>query len=103
MSGYQEAMEAAGAVVHAYEEFGDYQGSWYAKVTYQGETGWVEGAYGSCSGCDAFEAEFGYSYEPEENDYQDRLKLFGESYLTVVMPHEQMVERFERLIGEDSW
>ena len=58
---YQEALEAAGATVHAFEFFGSYQGDWWAKVTYNGETGWVHGSYGSCSGCDAFEAEFGFS------------------------------------------
>src|SRR5574340_1404036 len=57
---YQEAMEAAGAEVVAFEQFGSYQGAWRAKVRYKGETGWVQGSYGSCSGCDAFEAEFGW-------------------------------------------
>jgi hypothetical protein len=102
--GYQTAMEAAGAVIHAYESFGDYQGSWYAKVTYNGETGWVEGSYGSCSGCDAFEAEFGWSYEDEPN-VQERLAEFGRSYLTVVTPQEQQVAFFERQLAENnsSW
>lgn len=28
---YKEAMQAAGAVVHLYEEFGSYQGDWWHK------------------------------------------------------------------------
>ena len=56
---YKDALEAAGAIVHAYEEFGSYQGDWFALVTYKGKTGWVHGYFGSCEGCDAFRAEFG--------------------------------------------
>ena|ERR1700758_3187389 len=100
--GYQTALEAAGAEVHAFQEFGDYQGTWLAKVTYDGETGWIEGSYGSCSGCDAFEAEFDYSYGDEDNDYQERLKLFGESYLTVVTTQDHQVSLYERQVSDAS-
>lgn len=101
---YQAALEAAGATVHKFAEFGDYQGQWWAKVTHKGVTGWVSGSYGSCSGCDAFQAEFGYSegqcdehlyvYPPVEGctdcasvkaDYDVRLKKFGENYLGAMM------------------
>lgn len=97
---YSMAMEAAGAVVHSYEEFGDYQGTWYAYVTYQGQNGYVHGSYGSCSGCDSFLSEFEFEHHscggdnyfspiystPREGcgscaDVMDRLKRFGESYL----------------------
>lgn len=99
--GYCEAMEAAGAEVLAYQEFGSYQGDWWAKVSFEGSTFWVHGAYGSCSGCDAFQAEFNYcdeaceehryDYPPPDNctkceaakaDHQSRLAAFGLSYLT---------------------
>lgn len=63
--GYKECLEKAGAEVFAYEEFGSYQGDWLAFVEYNGERGIVQGSYGSCSGCDAFQGEFDYS-EPEE-------------------------------------
>lgn len=105
MSGYQEAMEAAGAIVHEFEEFGSYQGDWWAKVTYEGKTGWVTGSYGSCSGCDAFEAEFGWGdekcakheYESDEKSigcdacieaaakYKNHLIEFGKCYLDEIM------------------
>lgn len=56
---YEEALQAAGAEVLEFEQFGSYQGDWWAKVRYKDELGWVQGSYGSCSGCDAFESEFG--------------------------------------------
>jgi len=30
---YYNALQAAGATVHAFEQFGSYQGHWIAKVT----------------------------------------------------------------------
>jgi glutaredoxin len=70
VSGYQSALEAAGATVLAFKEFGSYQGEWWAKVRHKRKTRWVCGSYGSCSGCDAFEAEFGYNEDRcEEHRY----------------------------------
>ena len=66
---YQFTLEKAGAEVHCFKHFGSYQGDWWAKVTYQDKTFWVHGYYGSCSGCDAFEAEFGNS-EPHCSDHE---------------------------------
>lgn len=107
---YQEAMQAAGAEVHEFNEFGSYQGDWWAKVTYKGQTGWVTGYYGSCSGCDAFRGEFGYAdhtcngkkyYDPFYDDdkfrdgcetcqsLKERFIKFGESYLEVIMSQEK--------------
>lgn len=83
MSGYREALEKAGATVHAFEYFGDYQGTWVAKVTYLGQDGWVVGSYGSCSGCDAFQAEFDHSYPQDK--YERKLAKFGMSYLQHMM------------------
>lgn len=73
-------MEAAGATVLTMEHFGSYQGDWWAKVLYNGTTGWVHGCFGSCSGCDAFEAEFGW-HDEDKPDYQQRLSDFGKLYL----------------------
>jgi len=50
---YQDALMAAGANVIAFQEFGDWQGSWVALVEYKSERGWVRGSFGSCSECDA--------------------------------------------------
>ena len=81
---YQSALIAAGANVIAFENFGDWQGSWVALVEYRGERGWVQGSFGSCEVCDAFESEFGWGFDEEnetEVQYQARLASFGESYL----------------------
>ena len=79
--GYITALQEAGATVLAEGTFGSYQGNWYAKVEYQGETLLVGGYYGSCSHCDAFQAEFGY-FDEESESYQVRLAEFGHGYLT---------------------
>jgi len=53
-----KALEAADAKVLAFGNFGSCQGDWWAKVEYEGRVAWAHGAFGSCSGCDAFQAEF---------------------------------------------
>lgn len=83
---YETALEAAGATVLAFSYFGDYQGTWWAKVSYSGEVGWVSGSYGSCSGCDAFEAEFSdWNKEPTQKELSD----FGKTYLDGLMDQTQ--------------
>ena len=82
---YREALVAAGAVVEQFEEFGDYQGTWYALVNVEGTRFWVNGSYGSCSGCDAFEAEFGYNDRDPE-----KLAKFGASYLADPLSQAQV-------------
>ena len=95
---YQSALEAAGAKVLAFEQFGSYQGEWLAKVESAGETFYVQGSYGSCSGLlMPFESEFGYgegkcdehSYSDapdcpdclvKKAEYQIRLAAFGMKY-----------------------
>lgn len=113
---YQKALEAAGAKVHEFKEFGSYQGHWFALVTYKGERGWVSGSYGSCGGCDSFEAEFGYSsdydcdkhaYASDEKKvgcaecatltaaYNEKLKSFGEGYLGGVAPADNILKELD--------
>lgn len=93
---YFESLKAAGAEVLAYQSFGDWQGTWIAKVEHKGQTGFVVGAYGSCSGCDAFEAEFGWG----EYD-QDHLAEFGRKYLEFgdgspdLLTKEEVSKRFD--------
>ena len=72
--GYKEAMEAAGAEVLAYEEFGSYQGDWYAKIRFRGKVSWVQDCFGSCTGCDAFECDFAYAgHDCIDGDYNNPL------------------------------
>jgi hypothetical protein len=88
---YKGAMELAGATVHYMNSFNDYHGSWWAKVTYKGKTGWVCGSYGSCSGCDAFQGEFD-TWMDDDTDLEDlksRLIDFGEQYLDDIKTQEQ--------------
>lgn len=119
--GYQEALEAAGAEVLEFEQFGSYQGDWWAKVRYEGQEGWVNGAYGSCSGCDSFEAEFGYGDEGhcEEHRYDDegsvgcpqcaataslyaeKLADFGKGYLSDLCTQEEAEAEASRNIEWD--
>ena len=107
--GYSSALEAAGCTILAFEKFGSYQGDWWAKVQYDGAQGWIHGSYGSCSGCDAFEAEFGWGgsekcpehefhYGKEEiqcvdcriarDKYLMRLADFGRGYLPPMTQEE---------------
>jgi hypothetical protein len=87
-SDYELALHMAGANVHAHRQFGSYQGDWWALVTVKGKTGWITDSYGSCSGCDAFEAEFGWS-DDEREDYAARLANFGRRYLDDILTQEQ--------------
>jgi len=89
-------MEAAGAVVEIFEEFGSYQGEWWAKVSYGGKIGWVNGSYGSCSGCDAFEAEFGWDDPSDE-----KLAEFGRGYLDNIMTQDEAIKSASQYIEWD--
>jgi hypothetical protein len=109
---YQEALEAAGATVVAFQEFGSYQGTWMARLA---DGRFVTGSYGSCSGCDAFEAEFGYS-ERETCDehryvdapadceackvakdaYQAKLAAFGASYLEGFATRDELIAEYTK-------
>ncbi len=128
--GYKEALEAAGCKVLAFEEFGSWQGTWLAFVEYNGEKGIVEGAFGSCSHCDAFMGEFDrYGEDPIKRDgryyirYSDwpdnpctqaeyeaavanneqRLIDFGKSYLAVGLYDKAHYQaRLERSLQEES-
>jgi hypothetical protein len=113
---YELALEAAGAKVVDIQDFGDYQGTWIAKL----EDGrYVSGEFGSCSGCDAFEGEFGYhqdtcslhSYSKEANcsdclsakvDYDKRLTFFGQNYLEDAKSYKDMREEFAKNASWDS-
>ncbi len=86
---YTDALEYAGAEIHAYEEFGSYQGEWWALVTYNGETGWINGDYGSCSGCDAFEASFSWGRDKTDKAVRD----FAKDYLDTMMGQNEAEAR----------
>ncbi|CUL01061.1 unnamed protein product [Escherichia phage slur01] len=98
---YQLALEAAGCEVLDYVEYGCYQGEWLALIRKDGALGVCEGSYGSCLGCDAFEAEFGY-LDDEEADYQKRLADFGEGYLPA-NTFEEMIAKLQKDVENYSY
>jgi hypothetical protein len=117
---YQDALEAAGAKVLQFEQFGSYQGEWFALVEFNGETGWVNGSYGSCSGCDSFEAEFGWDEEycsehrwvsnkpacadcdKAKADHAAKLADFGKTYLGTMLTQAQAEEQAAKYADWDS-
>lgn len=102
---YKFALEVAGATVHAYEQFGSYQGDWLAKVTYDGETFWIQDCYGSCSGCDAFEGDLHSEYHENKNvGYEkESITAFGKNYLAKEnrLTYEQALEKVSKYITWD--
>lgn len=125
--GYSEAIEANGVKIKTYKEFGSYQGTFIAVL----EDGrFIEGSYGSCSGCDAYEAEFGYADRPEEVDgkyykraswdqssvcsieeyeqalaeYEEKHRRFGQSYVDAAESKEEILARYEvKCTGDYAW
>lgn len=118
MSGYAKALEATGVTIKEFKFFGSYQGDWFA-VTADGKI--ISGSYGSCSGCDAFQAEFddeepeckdGKYYKPsyfsdaahrhslkeykrDKAKYLERLKSFGQSYVDGAETLEEIIARYK--------
>ena len=95
---YKSALIAAGAEVLEFGQFGDYSGIWLAKVNYNGETGWIQDWFGSCSYCDAFEADFcGRIWDNEESpeEYDKRLADFGMKYLGGILPAEHYLPNLD--------
>ena len=100
--GYESALWATGVKVLAFAEFGSYQGNWWAHVEFpNGERYFIEGSYGSCSGCDSFQAEFSDWNAVEKPDYLHRLRDFGLDYLMDCMTQEQAQVEAARNIDWD--
>lgn len=100
--GYRKAVEAAGALVHDYQMFGSYQGDFFMLVTYKGSNGVIKGSFGSCSGCDAFEAEFDNAY-PSTEDEKEKLKRFGESYLKEMLTLDEATNLIKGYENNFEW
>lgn len=97
MSGYQRALEAAGADIIEFQEFGSYEGDWFAVLSNYDV---VQGSYGSCSVCDAFQAEFGWDKEETE----ESLRAFGEGYISDRVTIDELIKRYEVKASEDyAW
>jgi hypothetical protein len=100
---YKSCLEAAGATVHDFTTIGDYQGTWYALVSYGGVTGIASGSYGSCSGCDSYDAECERHWN-EEGDGKDWQANFGRGYLDDIQnPKDFVAYHQERLVDASPW
>lgn len=93
---YKGALEAAGAEVLSYKEFGDYQGTWWAKVNYNGSTLFITDYYGSCSGCDVLQGEID-SFNVEHIDDEYHSISSGEFPYTNCSGCAELMRRFVEL------
>lgn len=99
---YEQALAAAGAKVLEFKNFGSYQGEWVALIFHDKQFKWVHGYFGSCSGCDAFEAEIGDCDRDDMPAYQRRLAEFGKSYLENAADEEELIKKFTKQGEWDS-
>ena len=93
---YNTALKAAGFTLLDYKRFGDYQGEWVAEViTPDGVHGYIHDWYGSCSVCDAFEADVGWEPwgddEDEQKEYDAKVEQFGKKYIDTQITKEQVL------------
>lgn len=93
--GYAHALRTAGAEVVDFKEIGSYQGTWGAVVDFQGQRSLVTGYYGSCSGCDAYQSQFGYMDDDPTYD-----EATGKYYLNWYKEQEITKEQFDAIIEE---
>lgn len=98
--GYEWALTVAGANVLAYQSFGSYQGDWFAKVEYKGKTFWIKGSYGSCSGCDAWEAESGWEDRTKE-EWRVFCTEFAQSYLNDPVTYDEILKDAKENVSWD--
>lgn len=95
--GYEDSLWATGVKVLAFSEFGDYQGTWWARIEFpNGEKYFVKDHFGSCSVCDSFQAEFDGRYVDDTwtsakdmPDYLHKLRDFGRQFLADCRTTEQ--------------
>jgi hypothetical protein len=81
---YEDAFAAVPGVTVEWAEYcGSYQGRLVAKLKIEGVEGprYVLDYYGSCSGCDSYEAEFGY----RNDETPEALAAFGQSYVDAAL------------------
>lgn len=65
--GYLELVESSGYEVLEFETTGSYQGDHEVLLADGERRGFLMIGYGSCSGCDALEAAYGYTDSPDWN------------------------------------
>lgn len=87
--GYLRALKAAGFEVIDYEQFGSYQGDLLVFVKLNQKYGFIIEQYGSCGGCDVFEAEV-------KTENPEALRLFGERYFDDVRSYDEALKYVSR-------
>lgn len=102
MPDYERALEAAGATIHSSQAFGSYQGDLWVYLTYQNITGFLCISYGSCGGCDSYEAWRGDIIHQHPDYYEtngwdkyptkEELADFGSRYLDNIMTYEEAIK-----------
>jgi hypothetical protein len=95
---YSDALTLAGGEVLNFRYFGSYSGRWYAQVSYEGEVGWVSDSFGSCTVCDAFQADLGHL--SDHPDYDKYVADFGRTYLEALLPAEHFLKELRDRLGE---
>lgn len=96
---YREALVGIGVDVLVEEDSNNYQGDWVALVVdradYGNEIGFIQQGYGSCSGCDAWQAA---------SNLQDRLDLL-QDMITGIKWFDSVESLVEFLSAdhEDQW
>lgn len=99
---YELCLEKAGAKIIDTKYTGSYQGTWGCIVEYNGEKVLVTGSYGSCSGCDAFQAEFDYNSAPEEKDgvYYKNDDTWDEDNICTKEEFEQLTTSYDKRLSD---
>jgi len=94
-SNYTIVAQAKGQEVVKYETFGSYQGEWLM-ISKDKENYYIyRDSYGSCSGCDSYEAEFGWN----EDITEEHAKLFSANYEPfITIP----IEKYEKMKKEGT-
>ena len=81
-SGYILALRAVGFEVIDFEEFGSYQGDLLVFVRLNGVYGFIIEQFGSCGGCDSFQADC-------KDNTPESLQAFGKQYLDAMKSYDQ--------------
>lgn len=96
---YEDAFAAVPGVTVEWAQYcGSYQGRLVAKLKIEGLDGprYVLDYYGSCSGCDAYEAEFGY----RNDETPEALAAFGRPYVEAALTLDEVLAELLPKAGE---
>lgn len=110
---YEDILHRIYDEVLFYNEYGSYQGDWLAKVKKGDEEFWLWGWYGSCSGCDWFQAEadypwscdfedtdFDYFFEKVKEETKRLIKSFVDDYEADKFTKEELIAHLEKSLKE---